>query len=271
MASELDYLTFANKIDHSVLNPAYSDNDVKESILVHTWYKTKYAIVKPSQIGMSKAIKGSKIISTIGFPHGGSVLKSKTHEALYMNQYLCDEADMVMNIGDFKSKKFKSVEIEISSVKNALNNVVNKDPNKVLLPSGESKIHNGAGAVLKVIIEVGYLTDEEIADACKLVEQSGGDFVKTSTGYGPRGATLKDIEIMKNSVSSAVGVKAAGGIRTLESALAMINAGADRLGLTATKQICDDWRKMHGLNDLEWDNPDFKNHLPSDSPLSVIL
>lgn len=273
MASELDYLSFANKIDHSVLNPAYSNTDLKESLLIHTWYKTKYAIVKPYQINIAKPVEGSKIISTIGFPHGGSTLKSKIHEASYINQYSCNEADMVMNIGEFKSKKFKSVEDEIINIKNALNGVVppkGLDSNMVL-PSGESKLYNGAGAVLKVIIEVGYLTEEEIADACKLVEQSGGDFVKTSTGYGPRGATLKDIEIMKNSVSSAVGVKAAGGIRTLESALAMIDAGADRLGLTATKQICDDWRKMHGLNDLEWDNPDFKNHLSKNSPLSVIL
>ena len=140
------------------------------------------------------------------------------------------------------------------------------------MPSGESKLYNGKGAVLKVIIEVGYLTDEEIADACKLVEQAGGDFVKTSTGYGPRGATLKDIEIMKNSVSSAVGVKAAGGIRTLESALAMIDAGADRLGLTATRQICDDWRKMNNLNDLEYDNPVYiaQGHRHTDSMLSQL-
>lgn len=275
MASELDYLSFANKIDHSILNPAYSDTDLKESLLIHTWYKTKYAIVKPSQIHIAKPIEGAKIITTIGFPHGANALKSKTVEAEYANQYSCNEADMVMNIGEFKSKKFKSVQNEISAIKNALNNVVgtnrNINENNVLLPSGESRLYNGRGAVLKVIIEVGYLTDEEIADACKLVEQAGGDFVKTSTGYGPRGATLKDIEIMKNSVSSAVGVKAAGGIRTLESALAMIDAGADRLGLTATRQICDDWRKMHELDDLGWDNPKFKDHRYGDSPLSILL
>lgn len=253
MASELEYLQFADKIDHSVLHPAYTDTEVKEGVLLHAWYQSKYAIVRPSQISLVKSIPGSKIISTIGFPHGGQSTRSKLSEAQYLHGYGCMEADMVMNIGDFRSKKFTSVYDEIVSIKNVLNGLSQNQ--KFMLPSGESKLYNAAGAVLKVIIEVGYLTDEEIADACKLVEDAGGDFVKTSTGYGPRGATLKDIEIMKNSVSSAVGVKAAGGIRTLESALAMIDAGADRLGLTATKQICDDWRKMHGLEDLEWDNP----------------
>jgi deoxyribose-phosphate aldolase len=273
MASELEYLAFANKIDHSVLNPAYTSTEVKEECKLQAWYRAKYAIVKPSQIAVAKPIEGSNIISTIGFPHGGHSMKSKVTEAQQLYIYNCREADMVMNIGEFRSKKFKYVEDEIINIKNALNGVVppkGLDSNMVL-PSGESKLYNGTGAVLKVIIEVGYLTDEEIADACKLVEQAGGDFVKTSTGYGPRGATLKDIEIMKNSVSSAVGVKAAGGIRTLESALAMIDAGADRLGLTATRQICDDWRKMNGLNDLEWDNPEFKSHnYTAEAPLRFI-
>lgn len=271
MASELEYLQFANKIDHSVLNPAYTDDEAVEAVKLAAWYRTGYAIVKPHHLPIAKTVQGSSLISTIGFPHGGHATRAKIVEAQYIHTFQCKEADMVMNIGAFKSKNFKYVESEIISIKNALNNVMNASPG-VTLPSGESRLHNGAGYVLKVIIEVGYLTDDEIADACKLVEQAGGDFVKTSTGYGPRGATLKDIEIMKNSVSDAVGVKAAGGIRTLESALAMIDAGADRLGLTATRQICDDWRKMHGLNDLEWDNPIYikQGHRVTDSMLTQL-
>lgn len=271
MASELDFLQFANKIDHSVLNPSYTDKEAIEEIRLAAWYRTNYAIVKPCHLPTAKTVPGIEIISTIGFPHGANATRPKIIEAQYLHTFNCREADMVMNIGAFKSKNFKIVEAEITSIKNALNNVMTTAPG-VLLPSGESKLYNGRGAVLKVIIEVGYLTDEEIADACKLVEQAGGDFVKTSTGYGPRGATLKDIEIMKNSVSSAVGVKAAGGIRTLESALAMIDAGADRLGLTATRQICDDWRKMNNLNDLEYDNPVYiaQGHRHTDSMLSQL-
>lgn len=245
MASELDYIQFSMKIDHSALNPAYSHKEVLEEAKLSSWYKTNTIIVKPSQIAAANSVPGARVISTIGFPHGGTSTRIKATEGTYLHSFKCPEADMVMNIGAFKSKNFKSVEAEIRSVKNAFNNITNND----FLPSG-------TGNVLKVIIEVGYLTDEEIADACKLVEQSGGDMVKTSTGYGPRGATLKDIEIMKNSVSSDVGVKAAGGIRTLESALAMLDAGANRLGLTATKQICDDWRKANGLDDLKWDDPE---------------
>lgn len=271
MASELEYLQFANKIDHSVLNPSYTDQEATEEIKLAAWYRTNYAIVKPHHLPIARTIQGAQIISTIGFPHGGNATRPKIIEAQYLHTFNCREADMVMNIGAFKSKNFKYVESEIISIKNALNNITTSTTG-VLLPSGESRLHGGSGAVLKVIIEVGYLTDDEIADACKLVEQAGGDFVKTSTGYGPRGATLKDIEIMKNSVSNAVGVKAAGGIRTLESALAMIDAGADRLGLTATRQICDDWRKMNGLNDLEWDNPVYikQGHRVTDSMLSQL-
>jgi len=269
MASELEYLKFASKIDHSVLNPTYTDKECIEELKVSAWYRTRTAIVKPCHLSIAKSSPGANIISTIGFPHGGHSMRAKIIEAQHLHTYMLEEADMVMNIGAFRSKNFKYVEDEIIAVKNALNNVINTAPG-VTLPSGESKLHNGAGRVLKVIIEVGHLTDDEIADACKLVEQAGGDFVKTSSGYGPRGATLKDIEIMKNSVSPAVGVKAAGGIRTLESALAMIDAGADRLGLTATKKICDDWRVMHGMTDLEWDDPKFKDHKVTDNVLSQL-
>jgi deoxyribose-phosphate aldolase len=269
MASELEFLQFSSKIDHSVLNPSYTDDEAIEEVKVSAWYRTKYAIVKPHHLPITKTVPGGNIISTIGFPHGGNSMRSKIIEAQYLHTFMCKEADMVMNIGAFRSKKFKYVEDEIIAVKNGLNNIINTAPG-VTLPSGDSRSHNGSGSVLKVIIEVGHLTDDEIADACKLVEQAGGDFVKTSSGYGPRGATLKDIEIMKNSVSSAVGVKAAGGIRTLESALAMIDAGADRLGLTATKKICDDWRIMHGLIDLSWDNPDYKDHKVTDAMLNQL-
>lgn len=266
MATELEYLNFANKIDHSVLNPGLSEKEAVESIKVAGWYRTKSVIVRPFQIPLAKVHSGyAEVISTIGFPHGGQTTRVKCEEALALHGHRSIEADMVMNIGEFKSRHYKYVEDEIIRVKNSLNNLPRSQVESKQLPSGSSNHFAGSGFALKVIIEVGHLTDQEISDACKLVEQAGGDMVKTSTGYGPRYPTLKDIEIMRNSVSSAVGVKAAGGIRTLESALAMIDAGADRLGLTATKKILDDYRESVGLQDLGWDDEKNKAHEFGDS------
>jgi deoxyribose-phosphate aldolase len=120
-----------------------------------------------------------------------------------------DEVDMVMNIGAFKAGLYEVVEREIRAV--------------------ASVVHD-YGGVLKVILETGYLTPEEIAKASLIAVGAGADFVKTSTGYGPRGAAVEDVEIMRRAVGDRAGVKAAGGIRSAQQALAMIKAGANRIG-----------------------------------------
>jgi deoxyribose-phosphate aldolase len=131
------------------------------------------------------------------------------------------EIDMVLNIGKLLSRRFQYVETELRQMAEACHE---------------------AGALLKVIFENAYLTDELKIIACKISTRGGADFVKTSTGFAPSGATLEDLRLMRAHSGSSVKVKAAGGVRTLEKALEVYEAGADRFGATATAAILDAWK-----------------------------
>jgi len=151
-----------------------------------------------------------KVVSTVGFPLGASSTKAKVEEAKQAVKQGADEIDMVINLGFLKSSLTKSVREEISSVKKAIGR-----------------------RVLKVIIETCYLNNAEIKLACEIVRRAGADFVKTSTGFGTGGATIKDVEAMKNAVDDKLGVKASGGIKTANQAIAFIIAGASRIGTSS--------------------------------------
>jgi deoxyribose-phosphate aldolase len=157
----------------------------------------------------------------ISFPHGDSATEVKVAEA---DRAMADgavELDMVLNIGWLLSNEYRSVEDDIRAV-------VERSAEDVLV---------------KVILENAYLSDKQKVTACRLVEAAGGDYVKTSTGYAPTGATLEDLRLMRASVGPHVKVKAAHGIRTLDALLAVIEAGADRCGATATADMLDDYRE----------------------------
>ena len=170
---------------------------------------------------VSSLLKGSgvKSCTVIGFPHGAHTTAVKVFEAEQAIADGCDELDMVLAIGRLKSGEFDYVEADIRAVAEAA--------------------HRG-GAILKVILENCYLTDEEKKIACQLCEKAGADFVKTSTGYGSSGANVADLKLMRAAVSEKVKVKAAGGMRTLDAVLAARAAGADRCGVSATVKIMEE-------------------------------
>jgi len=175
----------------------------------------------------SRLTKGSGIavVSAIAFPLGAVCSKVKACEA---EQALADgatELDMVINIGALKGGQYDLVEQDIAAI---------------------AHLCHAAGALCKAILETGLLTDEEKVTACQLAESARADYVKTCTGFGPAGATVHDVALMRRTVGDRLGVKAAGGIRTYQEAVALLGAGATRLGVSATSslQIVRDGRSL---------------------------
>jgi deoxyribose-phosphate aldolase len=214
----------AKVIDHSLLRPELTEQEVMEGCELAKKYRVASVCVKPADVKLAASIlhgSGVAVGTVIGFPHGNSVTSIKVAEA---RQALLDgatELDMVINIGALRSGKLDYVRDEI----------------KAICEAAEGK------ALVKVILENAYLTDVEKVTACHLSEEAGADFVKTSTGFAPSGATLDDVRLMRASVSEKVQVKCAGGVRTLDALLDMIDAGVTRSGATATAAILDEFKK----------------------------
>lgn len=166
---------------------------------------------------VSEKLKGSgvKVCTVVGFPLGQMSTRAKAFEAETAVADGADEIDMVINIGALKDKEYSVVSDDIRAVKKACGQ-----------------------ALLKVIIETCLLTREEKIEACRLAREAGADFVKTSTGFSTQGAKAEDVALMRKTVGSAMGVKASGGIRDKETAEKMVEAGASRLGTSATVAIC---------------------------------
>jgi deoxyribose-phosphate aldolase len=157
----------------------------------------------------------------IGFPHGASTTEAKVFEAEQGLRDGATELDMVINIGALRSARDAYVKDEVAAV---------------------VAVAHAGGAIVKVIMENAYLDDEQKVRGCRLAEAAGADFVKTSTGFAPTGATHEDLVLMRRSVSPHIGVKAAGGVRTLDALLAVMELGVTRIGATATATILDDFR-----------------------------
>ena len=214
----------AKTIDHSLLRPELTDQEVIAGCEVARKYNVASVCCKPSHVKLAaKCLKGSDVAvgTTIGFPHGAHTTAVKVAEA---KQALADgatELDLVINIGALRSGRVDDVREDIRAV----------------VETARGK------AIVKVILENAYLTDEQKILACKLIEAAGADFVKTSTGFAPSGATIADLKLMRASVSPRVQVKAAGGIRTLEAALEVIDVGVTRIGATATAAILDAFKR----------------------------
>jgi deoxyribose-phosphate aldolase len=173
------------------------------------------------------ALAGSGVLvgTVVGFPHGASTTAVKAFEAERALDEGAVELDMVLPIGWLRSGEDGDVREDIAAVVD---------------------VAHPRGAVVKVILENAYLTDEQKVRGCRLSEKAGADFVKTSTGFAPSGSTMDDLRLMRASVSDRVKVKAAGGIRTLDLLIEALNAGMDRCGATATAAIIDDLRRRKG-------------------------
>ena len=222
----------AKMLDHSTLQPWLTEEDIRRGCEIALRYKTATVCARPGDMKLvSKLLEGSGVLpcTVIGFPHGAHLTSVKVFEAEQAVADGCKELDMVINIGRMKGGDYDYVDQDIRAVAEAA--------------------HKG-GAILKVIIETCYLTDEEKTVACQLSEKAGADFVKTSTGYGTHGATPEDVALMRAAVSDKVKVKAAGGMRTLDAILAVRAAGADRCGVSATEALMQEAEKRYAEGTL---------------------
>jgi deoxyribose-phosphate aldolase len=216
----------AKVIDHSLLRPELTETDVINGCQLAAHYHTATVCVKPCHVKLAKTVlKDSDVMvsTVIGFPHGSNLTVIKVAEAQQAMDDGAVELDMVLNIGQLRSGKTDYVREDIKAVCDAA---------------------HARSAKVKVILENAYLTDEEKVTACKLCETVGADWVKTSTGFAPSGATLDDLRLMRANVSDKVQVKAAGGVRTLSALFDVIDAGATRCGATATAVILDDFKEQ---------------------------
>ena len=209
----------ASMLDHSTLQPWLTEEDIRHGCEIALKYGTASVCARPCDVPiLAEMLEGSevKVCTVIGFPHGTNESAIKLAEAQLALAEGCEELDMVLNIGRLKAKDYDYVAEEIRMIAKAAHEV---------------------GAILKVILETCYLTEEEKITACHLSEKAGADFVKTSTGYGSAGCTIEDLKLMRANVSAKVRVKGSGGIRDLDTVLAAREAGADRCGVSATEKI----------------------------------
>ena len=214
----------AKMIDHSLLRPELDDVFVKDGCRLAAEYDVAAVCCRPADIALAAEIlRGTdvKVGATVGFPHGNHTTEIKVAEARRALADGATELDMVLQIAALKSGRDADVQADIAAV---------------------VEVAHAAGAIVKVIFENAYLTDEEKVRACRLSEAAGADFVKTSTGFAPGGATHDDLRLMRANVSPHIQVKAAGGVRTLDALLAVRELGVTRIGATATKAIIDDFR-----------------------------
>jgi deoxyribose-phosphate aldolase len=211
-------------IDHSLLRPELDDAFVADGCRVAAKYAVASVCVRPADVVRARAIlEGSEVAvgTTIGFPHGNHLTAVKVFEAQRALEQGATELDMVIQIGALKSGRDADVEADIRAVVD---------------------VAHANGAIVKVIFENAYLTDAEKIRACHLTEAAGGDFVKTSTGFAPSGATHDDLRLMRANTSPHIQVKAAGGVRTLDALLGVMQLGVTRIGATATETIIQDFR-----------------------------
>ena len=216
----------AKTIDHSLLKPEMTREEVRRGCEIASKYSVASVCCKPSDVKFCAEIlrdSDVEIGTVVGFPHGSSTTETKVFET---KQALLDgatEIDMVLNIGKLKSGLFEEVKFDIASVVEAAN-----------------------GKMVKVILENAYLTNEEKVIACKLTEEAGAQYVKTSSGYAPSGATIDDVKLMKSSISSHMKVKSAGGVRTLDALIEMLDAGVERSGATTTSTMIEEYLERFG-------------------------
>ena len=213
-------MEFNKYFDHTLLKPEATEKDIIRLCEEAKKYDFASVCVNPCFVSLAKEqLKGSnvKVCTVIGFPLGANSSSVKATEASIAVMNGAEEVDMVINVGWVKERRYEDLVYEIALIKDACE-----------------------GKLLKVILETCLLTDEEIAYASKASMDAGADYVKTSTGFSKGGATVEAVRIMRETVGDKLGVKASGGIHTLAEAKALIEAGASRLGCSASVKIMEE-------------------------------
>lgn len=222
---EYTYRDIAKMIDHSLLNPVLTDEELEAGCRLARDYDVASVCIKPYYLRRcAELLEGSTVLpsTTIGFPHGGHTTTIKVAEA---RQALDDggvELDMVVNIGKVLSGDWQYVRDDIRAV---------------------VELTHERGGIVKVIFENYYLRDEHKIRLCEICAEVGADFVKTSTGFAPGGATIEDLKLMRKHSPPHVQVKAAGGIRTLDALLEVRAVGVTRVGATRTAEILEECKR----------------------------
>lgn len=223
----------AKMLDHSTLQPFLTDEDIRKGCELALRYDTASVCARPCDMPLvASLLRGSdvKVCTVIGFPHGTHHTAIKVAEAKQALADGCTELDMVINIGKLLGGDEDYVRDEIRQI---------------------VQVAHEAGALVKVILETCYLTDAQKVTACHLSEEAGADFVKTSTGYGTKGCTIQDLQLMRRSVSERVQVKGSGGIRDLDTVLSARAVGATRCGVSATAAIMAEAEKCYAEGTLQ--------------------
>ncbi|MGD0499123.1 MAG: deoxyribose-phosphate aldolase [Bryobacteraceae bacterium] len=218
------YEDLAGMIDHSLLRPEFTAAQVVEGLETAKRYRVASATVRPCDIDLAvRALEGNGVRpgSVAGFPHGSQNTATKLYETRDLLRRGAREIDAVIAISKLLSREFQYVQTELDQMAEACHK---------------------EGAILKVILENAYLTDELKIVACRCCTRAGADFVKTSTGFAPSGCAIEDLKLMRRHVPPEMGVKAAAGVRTLDKALEVHAAGATRIGMTATAAVLEDWK-----------------------------
>ena len=219
---------FNKYFDHTLLKPEATTQDILRIVTEAVQYDFAAVCVNGSYVrAVRRFIDGAgadvKVAAVCGFPLGAMATNAKAYEAQLALEDGAGEIDLVMNIGQAKAGNWDYIEQEVEAI---------------------AEMCHEDGALLKLIIETCLLTDEEIVKACRCAVNAGADFVKTSTGFSSGGATAEAVRLMKETVGGRALVKASGGIRTLADARAMIDAGADRLGCSASVSIMEEYRTV---------------------------
>ena len=223
----------AKMLDHSTLQPFLTDEDIRKGCELALRYDTASVCARPCDMPLvASLLRGSdvKVCTVIGFPHGTHRTAIKVAEAKQALADGCTELDMVINSGKLLGGDEDYVRDEIRQI---------------------VQVAHEAGALVKVILETCYLTDAQKVTACHLSEEAGADFVKTSTGYGTKGCTIQDLQLMRRSVSERVQVKGSGGIRDLDTVLSARAVGATRCGVSATAAIMAEAEKRYAEGTLQ--------------------
>lgn len=220
--STLDELSLMGCIDHSLLRPELTRAEVEAGLDVAIEWETATVCCRPADLPLVVSRLRRTVVgptTVIGFPHGANMPNTKEREALVAVDQGAVELDVVINIGALRGGDLGYVRDELAGL-----------------------VYAVAPTPVKVILETAYLTPEQVEAGCRIAIEARAAFVKNGTGYSPRGAEAGEIALMRRVVGDRVGVKAAGGVRTLDAMLAMLAAGACRVGATATAAIGTDWR-----------------------------